>query len=88
MLTYNEIMAELERVYGKKFRNLTAATNITRAQERKFRKDDKNFATYVGQRLANYADGAAGYLAHDVLYGIQQEWEQHYGFLPRPEWEE
>lgn len=88
MLTIQEVMKQLERVYGKMFRNPTAAANIVQAQARKFYADNEEFAMFVGQKLANYMDGSAGHRPHDVLFEIQQKWKEHYGFLPRPEWED
>lgn len=46
-------------------------------------KRDKTFAAWVGQTLANYADGEND-MAHDVLYRIQDKWENTYGKLPEP----
>lgn len=47
---------------------------------------DERFAKWVGQKLADYADGTNGYMAHDVLYIIQNKWEEYYGDLPEEEW--
>lgn len=47
---------------------------------------DSRFSAWVGQQLANYADGDNGEMAHDVLYKIQNKWEEYYGDLPEEEW--
>lgn len=37
------------------------------------------FHEYIGYKLAQYDDGAAGWMAHDVLYDIQQEYLSVFG---------
>lgn len=43
------------------------------------------FENFVGQELANYADGE-GDMAHDVLARIQERWTRMFGELPESEW--
>ena len=43
------------------------------------------FESFVGQQLADYADGE-GDMAHDVLDRIQRRWIEMFGELPESEW--